>query len=430
MRWLILLLAAASLLGLIALRGQDAPFHPPPETRGTKAAPSVTPERPDPLEQQARRLIYEDGSPAAGIALDLAIGRSIHTRIYRNGDHPEQVVWLVTGLLFARTGAQGRFAFPSVRVPADSKRVLFTESDSNAIVLQPDDASRREVVALRRVPVRGRLVLDTGRPLAHTPVAVQQVPPEDWQTRFSKERDRFVHATRGDLEVDPSAKQETLTGPGGAFELHAAPGANYLVFSDSRIPIRVAGPQMDLGDVRPEPPSPPAPGVLRGIHGVVVDGRGEPYPGAQVLIWDGTVGEASGETVADEQGRFAFSGLNSRRIIVWAVSAERRRHVICPEQCSGTVLLPCNTPVILRLLRPEQHAWTRLPEKGFALFERDGLLLGGDLIAPEQRVGLAPGRYRIWIVTPDGRILEGRFPITSGGKLDIARGLLRDISTR
>jgi len=428
MRRLILLLAAAAFAWLIALRNEDAPFHPSPQARNTIAESSVTQEEAAPPVRPARRLVYGDGSPAAGIALDLAIARPIHTRIYRNGDHPEQVVWLVARLLFTRTDAQGWFEFEKVRARAGFERVLFTEADSEAIVLQQDDESEREVVALRRVPVRGRLVSDGGRPLAHIRVAVQQVPPEDWQTRFSKERDRFVHATRGDLEVDPSAKQETLTGPDGRFELHAAPGPNYLVFQDSRIPILAAGPGTDLGNVRPEPPSPPAPRVLRTIHGVVVDGRGEPYPGAQVLVWDGTVGEATGETKTDEEGRFVFRGLESRRIIVWAVSTERRRHVICPEQCSGTVLLPCNTPVVVRLLRPEQYAWTRLPEKGFALFERDGLLLGGDVLMLRQRVGLAPGRYRIWMLTEDGRVLKSRFPITAAGKLDIARDLLRDIS--
>ena len=53
------------------------------------------------------RLVYDDGAPAADVELKLALGRPFHTRIYRNGDYPEKVIWLVTQLATVRTGPDG-----------------------------------------------------------------------------------------------------------------------------------------------------------------------------------------------------------------------------------------------------------------------------------------------------------------------------------
>ncbi|MHC4493497.1 MAG: hypothetical protein ACYTDU_17960 [Planctomycetota bacterium] len=159
---------------------------------------------------------------------------------------------------------------------------------------------------------------------------------------------------------------------------------------------------------------PPVPGP---VHGLVLNVAGRPHAGAEVRLWAGNVGAPShvGRTNAD--GEFRFERIKSEQAILWAVST-RRPHVVLPDQSSGTVRLPCNTPVVLRAPDPDEYYGVR-PAKGLAgffLFVREGVFLNGASLDGSDEVGLPVGRYHIAVVTHDHRILEATLAIRKGGE--------------
>ena len=95
-----------------------------------------------------------------------------------------------------------------------------------------------------------------------------------------------------------------------------------------------------------------------------------------------------------------------------------RKHVMLPEQCSGIVQLPCNTPVVLYAPHPDEYYWMKPAASGFHLFVREGVFLehgSGGRLDPPDEVGLPVGQYHITVV--DGHsIREGRLVVRKGGQ--------------
>jgi hypothetical protein len=373
------------------------------------------------------RLRYDDGAPAAGVQLHLAVGRPLRTRVFRNGDYPAKTVWLVTRRLTTRTAPNGAFRFPAAAAPAGARRVLYTESDSDAFVLQEYE---REARAVRKVRITGVLRDARGEPLMFYPFGAQLGPPEDWQTRVEREVDSYVHAM-GDLEVDPLARVDTETDEDGRFALRLVPGRNVFSFGEARkdgtLDLEISSHDTDLGDLTVPPrivadPREPGP-----VHGLVLNLAGRPHAGAEVRLWAGNVGPPSHVARTDLEGRFSFDAIGGEHAIVWAVST-RRHHLVLPEQSSGTIRLPCNTPVVLRAPDPDEYYWVR-PQgglAGFFLFVREGILLGGQSLDRSDEVGLPVGRYHLALVTHDHRILEGPFVAREGGRGHLRRIHLTD----
>ena len=139
---------------------------------------------------------------------------------------------------------------------------------------------------------------------------------------------------------------------------------------------------------------------------------------------DGGRGKQPEDT--DREGRFSFSDLRNDRVILWATSTIQP-HLVIPSQCSGTVHLPCNTPIVLRVPTRREYWWARptaLP--GFYLFIRDGVFLNGS--SDIDVVGVPPGSYRVILLTRDRRILEGTFSVTDGGSGELSSRIFRNVT--
>jgi hypothetical protein len=182
------------------------------------------------------------------------------------------------------------------------------------------------------------------------------------------------------------------------------------------VPITVrATDVLDLGEIMlPTSSAAQRSAVPRALHGTVTSMSGKPLADVIVKLWDGNVGEASHEVVTDEHGLWRVTGLQGHRVIVWALSSSRH-HIVLPEQSSGTILMPCSTPVALVAPGADEYAWARVSDlHGFYLFERAGVLLGGELLGVHDTIGLPLGSYRIFAVTDRG-ITERAEVFRAGG---------------
>jgi hypothetical protein len=368
------------------------------------------------------RLVYGDGAPAQAIELHLAVGRPLRTCIFRNGDYPAKTVWLVTAHHVTRTGSDGSFRFPATRAPRGGRRVLYTEPDEPAFVLQEWARGLSEVRAQRKVFVSGVLTNPAGEPLPGRWIGAQLGEPEDWHTRYSKEDDSFVASDR-DLEVDPAARSHDHTDEKGRFKLRLVPGANTLMFGewreDGTAPLRVPPHDLDLGIYRLRPKVVVEHARPSVVHGIVLDCAGRPHFGAQVRIWTGNVGRHKHEVVSDRQGRFRISGITAPSVILWAVSSTRP-HLVLPSQSSGTVQTPCSAPILLRAPTAAEYTWmVRKELDGFFLFLREEVLLHVERLYGDEPLGMPPGRYRIVVVAGDGRILEASFALVGGAEIEL-----------
>jgi protocatechuate 3,4-dioxygenase beta subunit len=342
------------------------------------------------------------------------------------------VIWLVTHHDMALTKKDGSFSFPKVKGPTGARTVLFTEPDSPAFLLAELLPAVEELRAERRVKVSGLLIDERRRPLGNYRIEAQRGWPEDWNTRYSREDDSFVNAQR-DLELSPHGRCRTITGPDGLFELSLLPGTNILCFGagreDGRRPLEVPNRDVDLGPVELPPKDYRRPGAKETLRGTVLDFSGRPAPGVEVRLWDGTVGQHSHVTDTDRDGRFSFSDLRNDRVILWATSMIQP-HLVIPSQCSGTVHLPCNTPIVLRVPTRNEYWWARPTGfSGFFLFIRDGVFVNGSSADDFDVVGVPPGSYRVILLGRDKRILEGTFSVTEhGGTGDLTPRLFRNVT--
>ena len=372
----------------------------------------------DTKQVEARgRLLYDDGAPAVGVNLHLTVGRPLKTRTWRNGDYPAQTIWLVTHCFTTQTGTGGSFYFPPVAAPARTLRWVFTEPDSQAFVLQEYAA---EVRAARRVTIQGALRDANGVLKEFYPFGAQIGQPEDYRTRTAAEFDRFV-AAAGDLEIDPQARVESETNEDGRFEINVVSGRSVFFFGEGRedgtLDFEIPNKDANLGDLTIPPrqmAKPPVPGP---VHGLVLNIAGRPHAGAEVRLWAGVVGAPSHVGRTNAEGKFRFERIRSEQAVLW-VSSTSRPHVLVPDQSSGIVRLPCNTPVVLRAPDLDEYYWMRPAAglSGFFLFVREGVFLNGASLDASDEVGLPVGRYHIAVVTHDHRILERQLAIPKGGK--------------
>jgi hypothetical protein len=432
-------LAVAVLVVLLYLGGEDRaaprratvtteeePRQPSPDaSQGKASTPAEVPRRgevlPDDAPPGAERavseghVLYEDGAPAAGIRLHLAVGRPLKTRVWRNGDYPAKTVWLVTLVVSTETGPQGEFTFPPIALPARTLRWLYTPRDSPAFVLQQYSA---EVRALRRVKVTGFL-RDANGVKEFYPFGAQLGHPEDYRTRVQEEFDSFV-SEHMDMRLDPQARVESDTEEDGRFEVKLVAGLNVFFFGagreDGTLPVVIPPTDVDLGDVTIPPKQFAKPPVPRPLHGLVLTVGGRPHAGAEVRLWAGTVGAPSHIARTNAKGEFRFERIASEQAVLWAISTPRP-HVLLPEQCSGIVQLPCNTPVVLYAPHPDEYYWMKPEGSGFYLFVREGIFLehgSGGRLDRTDTVGLPVGRYHIAVV--DGHsIREGPLVVRKGG---------------
>ncbi|MHC4974203.1 MAG: hypothetical protein ACYTG3_17930 [Planctomycetota bacterium] len=372
----------------------------------------------DTKQVEARgRLIYDDGAPAVGVMLHLAVARPLKTRTWRNGDYPAKTIWLVTHRYSTQTGTGGSFYFPPVAAPARTLRWVYTEPESQAFVLQEYAA---EVRAARRVKIQGALRDADGILKEFYPFGAQIGQPEDYRTRTVEEFDSWV-AAPGDLEIDPQARVEGETNEDGRFEITVVSGRSVFFFGEGRedgtLDFEIPDKDANLGDLTIPPrqmAKPPVPGP---VHGLVLNMAGRPHAGAEVRLWAGVVGAPSHVGRTNDDGEFRFERVKSEQAILWAVST-RRPHVLVPDQSSGIVRLPCNTPVVLRAPDPDEYYWVRPANglAGFFVFVREGVFMSGASLDSSDEVGLPVGRYRIAVVTPDHRILERQLALRKGGQ--------------
>jgi hypothetical protein len=362
------------------------------------------------------RVVYEDGAPSVGIVLNLAVARPLKTRVWRNGDYPAKTIWLVTLVVSTQTGPNGEFSFPPVAMAARTLRWLYTYRDSPAFVLQQYAA---EVRAARRVKISGALRDANGEFKEFYPFGAQLGQPEDYQTRVAEEYDSFV-SEHMDMRLDPQARTESETTEDGRFELQLVSGRNTFFFGEGRedgtLDIVVPNRDANLGDITIPPKQMAKPPVPRPVHGLVVNVAGQPHAGAEVRLWAGTVGAPSHVGRTNAKGEFRFERIESEQAVLWAISRSRP-HVILPEQCSGIVRLPCNTPVVLRAPHPDEYYWMTPQVRGFFLFVREGVFLdrSGGRLDPPDEVGLPVGRYHIAVVNGHS-ILEGPLVVKKGGE--------------
>jgi hypothetical protein len=387
--------------------------------RKEEALPRDAPRDTKQLEARGR-LLYDDGAPAVGVMLHLAVARPLKTRAWRNGDYPAKTIWLVTHCFTTQTGTGGSFYFPPVAAPARTLRWVYTEPDSQAFVLQEYAA---EVRAARRVKIKGALRDADGVLKEFYPFGAQIGQPEDYQTRVAEEFDSFV-AAAGDLGIDPQARVEGETNEDGRFEITLVSGRSVFFFGewreDGTLDFEIPNKDANLGDLTIPPQQMAKPPVPGPVHGLVLNVAGQPHAGAEVRLWAGVVGAPShvGRTNAD--GEFRFERIKSEQAVLWAVST-RKTHVVLAEQSSGTVRLPCNTPVVLRAPDPDEYYWMTPAQglAGFFLFVREGVFLehgSGASLDSSDVVGLPVGRYHITVVTHDHRILETPLVIRKGGR--------------
>ncbi|MCK6461181.1 MAG: hypothetical protein L6Q95_14965, partial [Planctomycetes bacterium] len=384
---------------------------------GTRAGRDRPPE-PPPVDG---RLVYPDGSPAGGVLLHLAIGRAVEVRVFRNGEYTDQTVHLVTAHQVTTTDAEGSFRFAGAAGPARERRFVYTANDPQAFAVEE---LRQVVSARRRATVTGRLVDREGKPLPDYWFEGRFGDPEDWQTRIRREEDLFVAAT-GDLRVDTLARNDTRTRADGTFSLRLAEGRNTLVFGEVRaegsVDVEVRAPATELGEIR-------VPGAKLADEGRTLAGRvltlaGLPHAGCEVLAWDGSVGLPTHATETDEAGAFAFEGLRSHEVILWAVPTERR-HIDLPIQTTATLRMPSPAPITLQAPSEEEYAWARVEIPGFYLFVRPGVFASGDALDRTDVVGLPPGPLRIHLVTD--RILEATVDLREPGDIVLHDSLFRD----
>jgi len=409
-----------------AVTAEDARRHRPNASSGKASTPAEDAPReealPDDAPREAERLVsqgrllYEDGAPAVDVVLNLAVGRPLKTRVWRNGDYPAKTIWLVTLVVSTKTGPKGEFSFPPVAMPARTLRWLYTYRNSPAFVLQQYAA---EVRAARRVKIRGALRDAKGGLKEFYPFGAQLGQPEDYQTRVAEEFDSFV-SEHMDMKLDPQARVESETSEDGRFELRLVSGRNTFFFGEGRedgtLSLEIPNRDADLGDITIPPKQMAKPPVPTSLHGLVLNVAGQPHAGAEVRLWAGTVGAPSHVGRTNAKGEFRFERIASEQAVLWAISTSRP-HVILPEQCSGIVRLPCNTPVVLCAPHPDEYYWLTPEVRGFFLFVREGVFLdrSGGRLDPPDEVGLPVGRYHIAVV--DGHsILEGPLVVKKGGK--------------
>jgi hypothetical protein len=303
-------------------------------------------------------------------------------------------------------------------------------------VLAEVDPHQRDVAAVRRVRVTGRLRKPRGEAYDNEWVVVRDSRPETLRTWHSTEQDLFAHPTEGWL-LHPRGQLNAITDADARFDLPVAPGRNWIVvgqhgeFGTHEFVAPEGG--IDLGDIVVEPPKPTRPGNAT-LRGLVLDCAGRPRAGAQVELGDGNLGATSHYVRTDDQGRFACEGLKSERVVARAVTMPRKNGMFgglsgvahLPEQDSGTIRLPCNTPVTLTAPAREEILWVKPPHRGFYLFVRNGVCVGGSPLDTIDEFGLPPGNYHIVAVTDDGRILEGDRTVTEGGELRLEETDFRD----
>jgi hypothetical protein len=264
-----------------------------------------------------------------------------------------------------------------------------------------------------------------GRPLPDYWFEGRFGDPEDWRTRIQREEDLFV-AAAGDLKADTLARDDTRTRADGSFALTLVEGRNTLVFGDIRtegsVDVDIRAPATDLGEIR-------VPGATlsdeeRTLAGQVLTLAGRPHAGCEVHAWDGSVGLPTHATETDAEGAFAFEGLRSHDVVLWAVPTERR-HIDLPVQTTATLRMPCAAMVTLQAPAEDEYAWARIAVPGFYLFVRPGVFASGDALEVTDVVGLPPGPLRIHVVAGD-RILEASLDIREPGDLVLAASIFRD----
>ena len=89
--------------------------------------------------------------------------------------------------------------------------------------------------------------------------------------------------------------------------------------------------------------------------------------------------------------------------------------MVLPEQSSGTIQMPCSSPVSLVAPGENEYAWVRAPNvDGFFLFVRAGVFLGAEPLNSSDTLGLPLGKYRIFAVT-DAGVVQLATVLRAGG---------------
>jgi hypothetical protein len=402
------------------------------------------------------RLAYGDGTPAASVLLHLAAGRPVDVRVFRNGEHTDKTVYLVTGHAETSTGADGSFRFPAVPGCSRCRTFVYTADDSQALVVAEVLGAGETILAQRCVRTKGRLVDRDGKPLGDYWLEGRCGKPEDWQTRVLYEEDSFV-GRDGDLGVDTLAVDDAHTDPDGSFSLVLAEGRNTLVFGETRadgsigVDVKATGPDLTVVERPPAPsrraamrrelsaPDRRAAGAMdlgelrvpgatllaepHDLRGQVLTLAGTPHAGCPVLAWDGSVGAPTHEATTDEQGAFTVEGLTSPNVILWAVPTERR-HIDLPVQTSATIRMPCVSPIVLQAPTEEEYVWARIEIPGYYLFVRKDVFAAGESLDRTDVVGLPPGPLHIYLVTD--RILEATLDLREPGEILLPASRFRD----
>ncbi|MEZ4365786.1 MAG: carboxypeptidase-like regulatory domain-containing protein [Kofleriaceae bacterium] len=148
------------------------------------------------------------------------------------------------------------------------------------------------VALVRGAPVSGRVVTDTGQPVAGATVSYGGV--SEWRTQADPRRDGAITDARGDFRFE-------ALGAGSmrfvARDATHAPGTSEIVTLDGRTPRDGVIVTMAAG---------------ARVRGTVVDASGAPVAGARVRLGVATrsiVGEAPRQAYSDAQGRFELAGL-------------------------------------------------------------------------------------------------------------------------
>jgi len=293
------------------------------------------------VDREQGRVVDGSGRPVAGAQVWLVPER--HTLVAPGfaGRFP------VERWAHAETDASGAYVLAADRLhDRSSVTSLSAMPHPWLLVLHPEHApvlvectapatSREVVLPVGAARCAGRIVDDSGKPVAGARVRIRALEP--WELGRPEERwSRALHSTKGVLKEASGQLQSAVTDADGRFSMAGLqPGRSAarietrdgLVRIVPEVPL-AAGEALELADVVIP--------VARTLHGTVRSASGEPLPGAEIVVADGAqrppqdhaelhmwmrwtrYGLASAstslslhETVAAGDGSFVVTGLGS-----------------------------------------------------------------------------------------------------------------------
>ena len=325
-----------------------------------------------------------------------------------------------------KTGPDGAFTLrrlgPAAGLTVEASKSGYAATRKAGIRVKTGEAVRGVSLLLRLgLVARGTVVDSEGKPVSGAEVRATKAE------RGGRRNVAFVRIGGGAAD-----RPDATSGPDGAFELRGLEAARYQVSASKEGFVQKAPTTLDASE---EGENRVAPIVLEtgvAVAGVVQNGRGEPVPGAQILVAGEGGRPLDGST--DPAGKFRIPGLVAGRAVILFVSADgyaaRQSNATPPAE---NVAITLDTSGVVR--GRVEDAATNAPVADFSISRSEPAGQAGGMVVRlaggnEQRSfhsedgsfelpDVPPGRWTIRAEAPGYRIAE-----VSG--VDVAAGGTRE----